>query len=102
MIAITNRERAPSLPQVPTTAEAGFPELVLEGVLGFLAPTSISEEVRSRIATDIQAIADDPSIRSGLAKGGQVARGSTAAAYEAFLDQQRSHWSQLARSKPAN
>ncbi len=34
VIAITNPERAPSLPQVPTAAEAGFPELVLEGVLG--------------------------------------------------------------------
>ncbi len=105
VIAITNPERAPSLPQVPTAAEAGFPELVLEGVLGFLAPISISDEVRSRIATDIQAIADDPSIRSHIAKGGQVARGSTVAAYEAFLDQQRSHWSQLVGSrdlKPAN
>ena len=32
---VTNRERSPLAPQVPTAAQAGFPDLMFQGVVGF-------------------------------------------------------------------
>ena len=39
VLAVTNRERAPALPNVPTAAEAGYPSLEFDGLVGlFGAP----------------------------------------------------------------
>lgn len=98
LIAVTNPERSPSVPQVPTVAEAGCPKLSFEGVLGFLAPRSMPEDLRNRIAADIRSSASDPRVRRGLITAGQVAKGSTPVEYETFLNEQRQFWGELARS----
>jgi tripartite-type tricarboxylate transporter receptor subunit TctC len=97
ILAVNNPERAPNLPRVATVAEAGYPELSLQGVLGFFAPKSMPEDLAWKIVREIQAVADDPSMRSRLATTGQIARSSTPAAYKQYLDEQRLHWSGLAK-----
>jgi tripartite-type tricarboxylate transporter receptor subunit TctC len=97
ILAVNNPERAPNLPRVATVAEAGYPELSLQGVLGFFAPKSMPEDLAWKIIREIQAVADDPSMRSRLATTGQIARSSTPAAYKQYLDEQRLHWSGLAK-----
>lgn len=59
IIAITNSQRSPSLPDVPTARESGFPELGFDAFLGFFAPRRTSLELRERISADLQAIAKD-------------------------------------------
>src|SRR5262249_2756024 len=38
LLAVTNSARSSVLPEVPTVAEAGYPELTLDGLVGFFAP----------------------------------------------------------------
>jgi tripartite-type tricarboxylate transporter receptor subunit TctC len=59
IIAITNSQRSPSLPDVPTAGEAGFPDLGYEAFLGFFAPRGMSPDLRERISADLQAIGAD-------------------------------------------
>src|SRR5262245_30055965 len=54
ILALTNRERAPIFPNVPTAIEAGFPALALEGLVGLFGPRRLSSELRERIAADIR------------------------------------------------
>ena len=35
LLMVTNRQRSPIAPEVPTAEEAGFPELTFDGVVGF-------------------------------------------------------------------
>jgi tripartite-type tricarboxylate transporter receptor subunit TctC len=58
MLAIANGDRSPSVPNVPTTAEAGFPELTLDGLVGLFGPPSMPRELRERITSDIRKVAD--------------------------------------------
>ena len=58
MLAIANADRAPSVPNVPTTAEAGFPDLTLDGLVGLFGPPSMPMELRERITSDIRKVAD--------------------------------------------
>ncbi|MFN0306106.1 MAG: Bug family tripartite tricarboxylate transporter substrate binding protein [Burkholderiales bacterium] len=51
ILAITSRARLPLLPDVPTTAEAGMPELNVTAWMGVLAPTGVATEVVTRIDT---------------------------------------------------
>jgi tripartite-type tricarboxylate transporter receptor subunit TctC len=58
MIAVTNSVRAPARPDVPTAAEAGFPTLMVEGLVGLFGPPGMPLELRERITADIRAVAD--------------------------------------------
>ena len=90
VIALTNRERAVIIPDVPTAIEAGFPALTLEGLVGLFGPRDIASNVRERIAADVGAIAADPTIRERLAATGQVVNAGTPADFAASIEEQRS------------
>jgi tripartite-type tricarboxylate transporter receptor subunit TctC len=73
VLAVTSRKRAPSMPDVPTVAEAGFPALELESMSGIFAPPGMPMATRQRIADDVRAVLDsDPSIGQRLSATGQV------------------------------
>jgi tripartite-type tricarboxylate transporter receptor subunit TctC len=63
--------RAPSEPNVPTVAEAGYPSLVLDGLVGLFGPPGMPLGLRERIAADIRAVADS-TVADRLALTGQI------------------------------
>jgi tripartite-type tricarboxylate transporter receptor subunit TctC len=58
LIAATNSARAPTLPDVPTVAEAGFPALTQDGLVGLFGPSGMPRPLRERIAADVRAVVD--------------------------------------------
>ena len=73
VLAVTSRKRAPTAPNVPTVAEAGFPALTMESLIGVFGPRGMASEMREKIAADIKAVvAADPSIATKLQATGQV------------------------------
>ncbi|MFZ2064758.1 MAG: tripartite tricarboxylate transporter substrate binding protein [Xanthobacteraceae bacterium] len=71
LIAVTNSTRAPTEPKLPTAAEAGFPDLTLDGLVGLFGPSGMPLALRERIAADVRAAAD-PIIEDRLTKSGQI------------------------------
>ena len=57
-LAVTNSVRAPNLPDLPTAAEAGYPALTIDGLVGLFGPAGMPLELRQRITADIRAVAD--------------------------------------------
>jgi len=55
-IALTTKERWPSLPDVPTFAELGFPDITLETEHFFLAPAATPPDVVARLTKALLAI----------------------------------------------
>ena len=86
LLAIASDVRVPLAPDVPTVTEAGFPELRMDGVVGFYGKRGMPDALRDRIASDVRAVANDPGIRERLAAVGQAARPGTAAEFAALLD----------------
>ncbi len=72
VLAVTSRVRAPSAPEVPTVAEAGYPALELESLVGLFGPRGMPIELRQRIADDIRAVASDPVVAERLGSTGQI------------------------------
>ncbi len=89
VLAVTNRERAASAPDIPTVKEAGFPDLGFDGLTGLFGPPGLPNDVRDRIAADIKAAAVDPAIVSRLTATGQIIVPGTAAEFAAALAEQR-------------
>ncbi|HXF87799.1 MAG TPA: tripartite tricarboxylate transporter substrate binding protein [Xanthobacteraceae bacterium] len=98
VIAITNKTRAPMLPNVPTTTEAGYPQLATDGLVGLFGIKDMSSDLRNRIATDIKDVmAADPSIGEALTKSGQVPNFGMPAEFTAAINEQRAQAAAVAK-----
>jgi tripartite-type tricarboxylate transporter receptor subunit TctC len=62
-IAIGGAKRSALLPQVPTFAELGYPEVETHAWFGFFVPAGSPKEAISRIHSDVKRILDDPDFR---------------------------------------
>ena len=71
MLAFTARERAAIAPHVPTAAEAGFPDLTIEGLVGVLGPRNLPAEARQRVSADVRELLTDQTIVARLTATGQ-------------------------------
>jgi len=78
LIAVTNRERASFLPDVPTVIEAGFPTLEFDGLAGFFGPRSMPDALRAHIAAEVKAVSDEDLVKRLLATGQVVEPGGPA------------------------
>jgi tripartite-type tricarboxylate transporter receptor subunit TctC len=89
LIAILNRERAPSVPEVPTVTEQGYPALKFDGLVGVFAIKSMPSELRGKIAADIKAVGADSAIADRLLVTGQLLRPAGPDEFAAAIDEQR-------------
>ena len=89
VLAIHNRTRAPGL-DVPTAAEAGFPQLELDGLVGVVAVRSsgITDSVREKIAADIRTHSSDAQVAERMTATGQIVNPGSPAEFTAAIDQQ--------------
>lgn len=67
-LAVTSKNRLPSLPQVPTTAEAGFPEYVFTTRVGVAAPGGTPAPILDRLNAEFRKAAQDPEVQQALGK----------------------------------
>jgi len=89
MLASTNSVRPPTHPEIPTVIEAGYPELTLDGLVGFFGPQGMSAELRERIAADMRAVVEEPDFGEKLSVTGQIANAGGPAEFAAAMQEQR-------------
>ncbi|MEW6452309.1 MAG: tripartite tricarboxylate transporter substrate binding protein [Pseudomonadota bacterium] len=89
VLAVTNRERAEAIPNIPTVVEAGAPGLLFDGLVGLYGTRDLPNEIRERIAADIKEIAADPAIRARIIATGQGVTPGTHVELAAAIAEQR-------------
>jgi tripartite-type tricarboxylate transporter receptor subunit TctC len=77
LLATTGRQRSPFTPEVPTFAEQGFPELVVEEWFGFYAPPKTSPALVNAASAVINEALKEKAVIDSLALVGLIAHGST-------------------------
>ena len=97
IIAITNSEPTSLLPGIPTVTQAGFSDLTLDGLIGIFSQRDLPQSARDRIAADVKAALDDPSIHTRLTATGQVVVPGTAAELAASIEKQRAGLVEVAK-----
>ena len=55
MLALTNSKPQPIAPDLPTVIQAGYPSLVVDGLVGFFAPKELETAARDKIAADVRS-----------------------------------------------
>jgi tripartite-type tricarboxylate transporter receptor subunit TctC len=97
IIAVTASERAAVLPNVPTVAEAGFPALTFDGLVGFYGQRDMPLALRERIAADVKTALADPAIVQRLTATGQAVVPGSAAEFAASIEKQRAGVAEIAK-----
>ena len=96
-IAIGSPQRAPTAMEVPTTAEAGMPELRVENWYGMVAPSGTPPAViaaLNRIATEAMR---DATVKEKLASQGAELIGDTPEHFRRFIADEIAKWADVIR-----
>jgi len=94
-IALGAPARVSTAPDVPTTAEVGMPDLLIENWYGMVAPAKTPEAVvaaLNRIANEAMA---DPSVKQRLADQGLTLAGDTPQHFRGFIEAETRKWAKV-------
>jgi tripartite-type tricarboxylate transporter receptor subunit TctC len=94
-IALGARERVAAAPDVPTTAEVGMPDLLIENWYGMIAPAKTPENIvaaLNRIANEAMA---DASVKAKLADQGLTVAGDTPQHFRLYIDAETRKWAKV-------
>ena len=95
ILAQTGPRRHPMLPNVPTTAEAGLPDVRMETWFGLVGPPGIPKEIVERINRELAVIAKQPAFQDKLAKLGLAVDFKPVPEFNGFMAADTKKWQQL-------
>jgi tripartite-type tricarboxylate transporter receptor subunit TctC len=98
-LAVGGNHRLPSMPDVPTFAEAGLPGFDPYDWKAILGPKGIPQEVVGRLNTEINAIVKDKDFAAVLEADGSIALGGPPAALTALIQSDIERWRKLIRDR---
>ena len=97
-LAISTATRSPTLPQVPTVAEAGVPGYQVASWYGFFGPAGMQAETVSRIHDDTMRVLALPDVREKFVAEGGVPGNMTVAQFAAFIRAESAQWAKVIRA----
>lgn len=96
-IAVAGTKRLDALPAVPTLAESGVPNIVVEQWWGLVTVAKTPPDVLARLHRDSIAAVDDPSLRARVSELAVVPGSSSPQAFRAFIDAEIKRWALVAK-----
>jgi len=97
-IAVTSKQRFAKLPNVPTVAEAGFPQLENTFWLGVVAPAATSPAIIGKLNAAFRDCMQQPETRRRLANLGAEIKVGTPAEFGKFLADELAKWNGVVKA----
>jgi tripartite-type tricarboxylate transporter receptor subunit TctC len=97
-IATTGRERASSLPNVPTVAEGGVPDYDITSWNALAAPAKTPMEIVTLLNKAVNEALTLPEVRAGAARFGMEARGSGIEELRERIKREVAQWAKVAEA----
>jgi tripartite-type tricarboxylate transporter receptor subunit TctC len=94
-LAVTGKERAPSLPDVPTMAEAGFPEVVGSTWTAVVAPAGTPKDIIAKLHDLIVKGLAQPDVKAKLASMAYVGIGDSPEECTQFFKDEMATWGKV-------
>ncbi|WP_421997596.1 Bug family tripartite tricarboxylate transporter substrate binding protein [Reyranella sp.] len=92
---VTDAERYAAVPDLPTAAEAGYPDVLLTTWTGFYVPKGTPREIVETINADIRKVAALPEVLERLASIGGVPKLMSQAEFAAFTASEKERWGKI-------
>ena len=100
-LAVTSAKRSPLLPDVPTTAEAGYPKLRIDNYFGVSGPAGMPKDVTEKLYAALAEVLTMPNVLKKLEENGIVYNKMTQAEYGALVAGQISEWAPIIKASGA-
>jgi tripartite-type tricarboxylate transporter receptor subunit TctC len=94
-LAVLNVRRSPALPDVPTNAEAGIPDLESDTLTGIVAPAGTPEDIIGRWRADIAKAVATPDVKERLETLGFAPVANTPDEFGARIKLEIAKWSKV-------
>jgi tripartite-type tricarboxylate transporter receptor subunit TctC len=98
ILAVTTDTRLGLLPDVPTFAEAGIPDVGSGAWSGVMAPAGTPAAVIDKLNTSLREALASAAVREKIAQLGAEPLGGTAAHYEQFLAREQARWADVVKA----
>jgi tripartite-type tricarboxylate transporter receptor subunit TctC len=97
VLAVLDKTRAVQMPDVPTTAEAGMPDLVSTGWFAAAGPPKMAPALRDRLAADFNEVLKMPDVQQKIRNTGVEPVGGSPAETAAFIKTEAQRWGEVIR-----
>jgi tripartite-type tricarboxylate transporter receptor subunit TctC len=97
-IGVTSARRSSSLPEVPTLAESGLPDFVVDSWVGVLAPARTPRPVVDRLHRELVEVLKEPDVRSRYSTLGIEPVGNTPDQFAAQIRADLARWEKVVRT----
>ena len=97
-IALGAPQRAPTAPDVPTTAEVGMPDLLIENWYGMVAPAGTPEKIVALLNRITNEAMSDPQVKQTLADQGLTVAGNTPAQFRDHIAAETKKWARVIKA----
>lgn len=94
-IALGAPTRAPTAPDVPTTAEVGMPDLLIQNWYGMIAPAGTPANIVAALNHATNEAMNDPQVKQKLAEQGLTVAGDTPEQFRGFIDSETKRWAKV-------
>ncbi|AWP71393.1 Argininosuccinate lyase [Bordetella parapertussis] len=91
-LAVASAQRVESLPDVPTTAEAGLPNFQVSSMFGIAAPAGTPVPVVERLNAVLKEALAKPEVQTALLNQGAISTWTTPADAAARISAERQQW----------
>jgi tripartite-type tricarboxylate transporter receptor subunit TctC len=98
-LAVTTPQRVPQLPDVPTLAESGYPEIDAMSWYAVIVPAGTPKPIVDRLYKEYTAAAHAPEVQKFLAEQGLVYLANTQSQFAARIEAESARWGQIIREQ---
>lgn len=94
-LAVTTSQRSPDLPDVPTVAEAGMPELIVENFTGVMVPARTPPPIIQQIGKAIVEQMSQPAMTQQMVQLGFIPQPRGPAEFKTYLESEVMRWRKI-------
>jgi tripartite-type tricarboxylate transporter receptor subunit TctC len=101
-LLVTSRDRSPQLPNVPTAAEAGVSDFVVDSWFGLVVPAGTPPEIIMRLNTELARIGALPDVQARLEAQGLRVTTSTVKGFADIIKADYDRWGKVITDSDVN
>nr|WP_315235973.1 tripartite tricarboxylate transporter substrate binding protein [uncultured Albidiferax sp.] len=98
-IAVTSAKRLASMPEVPTFAEAGYPQVTVSNWMGYVAPKGTPPAIVAKLQAAFAKAIEHPDVKDRILGQSNEFGGGSSQDFAAFIDSESAKWAKLVKDR---
>ncbi|MEJ8814578.1 tripartite tricarboxylate transporter substrate binding protein [Variovorax ureilyticus] len=98
-LAVTSAKRLASMPDVPTFAETGYPQVLVSNWMGYIAPKGTSPAVVAKLHAAFVKAINHPDVKERILSQDNEIGGGSSKEFADFIEAESAKWSKLVKER---